>query len=69
MKPRKVIHPYSNFRYAWDSLTMLVLIINLLIIPLIISFPKFDKNYNSIRPDKSYPKVKFYFTSIVLYDL
>jgi len=55
-----VIHPYSNFRYAWDSLTMLVLIINLLIIPLIISFPKFDKNYNSIRPDKSYPKVAMY---------
>lgn len=33
---------------------------NLLIIPLIISFPKFDKTYKMVRPDRTYPQVAMY---------
>ena len=37
-----IIHPYSNFRLLWDSLTLILLLINITLIPVAIAFWKVD---------------------------
>lgn len=37
-----IIHPYSNFRLLWDSLTLLLLVVNITLIPVAIAFWKVD---------------------------
>nr|AFB83347.1 hyperpolarization-activated cyclic nucleotide channel [Ciona intestinalis] len=37
-----IIHPYSNFRFIWDSFTLVLLLVNIILIPVIISFWKDD---------------------------
>ena len=38
-----IIHPYSNFRLIWDSTTLILLLINIILIPVAISFWKDDE--------------------------
>lgn len=33
-----IIHPYSNFRFIWDSLSLLMLLANIILIPVAITF-------------------------------
>lgn len=33
-----IIHPYSNFRFLWDSLTLIMLLVNIILIPVSIAF-------------------------------
>ena len=37
-----IIHPYSTFRMAWDVLTLILLLINMISIPIFMAFPVFD---------------------------
>jgi len=37
-----VIHPYSNFRFVWDLLTLVMLFTNILCIPVFMAFPIFE---------------------------
>lgn len=37
-----VIHPYSNFRFVWDLLTLVMLFTNILCIPVFMAFPVFE---------------------------
>lgn len=37
-----VIHPYSNFRFVWDLLTLVMLFSNILCIPVFMAFPIFE---------------------------
>ena len=37
-----VIHPYSNFRFAWDMLTLVMLLLNVILVPVFMAFPSFE---------------------------
>jgi len=39
---RFIIHPYSNFRLIWDTLTLILLLTNIILIPFAIAFWKED---------------------------
>lgn len=54
-----VIHPYSNFRLIFDAITTIVLILNLIFVPIIMTYPKFDSIYLMVRPDQVYPFISF----------
>jgi hypothetical protein len=41
-----VIHPYSNFRFAWDMLTLVMLLLNIILIPIFMAFPIFEFSVN-----------------------
>ena len=38
-----IIHPYSNFRLIWDTLTLLLLLVNITLIPVAIAYWKLDQ--------------------------
>nr|XP_039270745.1 potassium/sodium hyperpolarization-activated cyclic nucleotide-gated channel 2-like isoform X1 [Styela clava] len=38
-----IIHPYSNFRFIWDSLSLVILMANIILIPVAIAFWKDDE--------------------------
>ena len=38
-----IIHPYSNFRLLWDCMTLLLLLVNITLIPVAITFWKVDQ--------------------------
>ena len=37
-----IIHPYLNFRFAWDMLTLVILLLNVILVPVFMAFPSFE---------------------------
>ena len=56
-----VIHPYSNFRFAWDMLTLVVLLLNVIFIPVFMAFPAFEFNSRQLVDDQTPAKIALYF--------
>ena len=56
-----VIHPYSNFRFAWDMLTLVMLLLNVIFIPVFMAFPAFEFNSRQKIEDQSTAKIALYF--------
>jgi hypothetical protein len=48
-----VIHPYSNFRFAWDMFTLVMLGINVICIPVCMAFPIFEFDTNKPINDQT----------------
>merc|ERR1712235_48981 len=46
--PKFIIHPYSNFRIFWDIMTFALVTINIIIIPLNISFYSDSGTFNTL---------------------
>lgn len=49
-----IIHPYSTFRLAWDTMTLVLLMVNMLCIPVFMAFPvfEFDNPYADYQENK-----------------
>ena len=56
-----VIHPYSNFRFAWDMLTLVMLLLNVVLVPVFMAFPAFEFNSRQKVEDQTQAKVAMYF--------
>lgn len=47
-----VIHPYSNFRFAWDMLTLVMLLLNVILVPVFMAFPSFEFDHREKIDDQ-----------------
>lgn len=56
-----VIHPYSNFRFAWDMLTLVMLLLNVILVPVFMAFPAFEFNSRQKVEEQTQAKVALYF--------
>lgn len=56
-----IIHPYSTFRLIWDSMTLVLLLVNMLCIPVFMAFPvfEFDNPYAKQANKETYQWVAF----------
>jgi len=56
-----IIHPYSTFRLVWDSMTLVLLLVNMLCIPVFMAFPvfEFDNPYATQENAATYQWVAF----------
>ena len=56
-----VIHPYSNFRFAWDMLTLVMLLLNVIFVPVFMAFPSFEFHSRERVEDQGNAKIALYF--------
>jgi CRP-like cAMP-binding protein len=56
-----IIHPYSTFRLVWDTMTLVLLLVNMLCIPVFMAFPvfEFDNPYATQENAVQYQWVAF----------
>ena len=56
-----IIHPYSNFRFAWDMLTLVILLLNVIFVPVFMAFPSFEFQTHKKQEDQSKAQMALYF--------
>ena len=56
-----IIHPYSNFRFAWDMLTLVILLLNVIFVPVFMAFPSFEFQTTKKQEDQSNAQMALYF--------